>query len=112
MDNLNDLLFFVGVPILFGVNAVGLAPFASLCSRIAEIEGRQAEFRSLKSDDGGWNSFRQEQYMKLWRRDYRRFGDTTLNALGDRAFRWAAVAGAVSVVAVAMFVVRLSTHGA
>jgi hypothetical protein len=110
VDSIDVLLATVGLPLLFGVNVVGLGPFGRLCRRIAEIEGRQTELNSLKSDDGGWNSFTQEQYMKLCRRDYRRFGDASLTVLGDRAFKWAALAGLVTLMAVAILVLHLSTH--
>ena len=110
MELWDVFLAAVGLPLLFGVNVMGLAPFGRLCRRIAEVEGRQAELDSPKSDDGGWNRFTQEQYRKLWRRDYRRFGDPGLTALGDRAFKWAAIAGVVTLAAVVTLVVRLSIH--
>jgi len=108
MDKLDIALALVGLPLLFAVNLVALGPFGRLCRQIAEVEGRQGELQSLKTDDGGWNRFQQEQYAKLWRRDYRRFGDAGLTALGDQAFMWAAVAGAVTLAAVAVLVLRLS----
>ncbi len=110
MDNFDVVIALVGLPVLFGINFFALGPFGRLCSRIAEIEGRQAEFRSLKTDDGGWNRYQQEQYWKLWRREYRQFGDSDLTALGDQAFKRAVAAGLVTLAAVVILVLHLSTR--
>ena len=108
MDNFDVVIALVGLPALFGINFFALGPFGRLCSRIAEIEGRQPELNSLKTDDGGWNKYQQEQYWKLWRREYRRFGDADLTALGDQALKRAAAAGIVTLAAVAILVLHLT----
>ncbi len=104
MDAFNGVLFIIGAPTLFVVNVIGLAPFRQLSARIARLENRMADLNALTADEGGWHSFEQEQYRRLWSRSYRRSGDAALSALGDKAFCWAAATHALSLLAILAFV--------
>ena len=61
--------------------------FKSYCERIAELEGRTDEFRSLIAPEGGMNWFEIEHAGKLWRRYYLKFGDKRLTEIGNTLLR-------------------------
>jgi hypothetical protein len=62
--------------------------FNSYCARVAKLEGRQKDFQSLQSlDGGGLNFFEIEQASKIWRRDYLKFNDEKINGLVAKLFR-------------------------
>ena len=96
-----------GVLVLFIVNMLAAGPFGELCQRIAERDGRQPELRETGLE-GGSNYFEIEQQWKLWRRDYRRFGDDRLNVIGDRAFKRAVLAGVLNLTCVFALIYALA----
>jgi hypothetical protein len=82
--------------LVFGLTCLGAliaivrycACFNAYCARIAQLENRVQEFRSLKSiEGGGINLFELAQSAATWRRDHRRFGDERLNQLAMRLYR-------------------------
>jgi hypothetical protein len=58
--------------------------FKSYCKQIAELEERTEEYRSLRMDDGGLNSFERENLSKILSRRYVAYDDASLVVLGDR----------------------------
>jgi len=69
--------------------------FSSYCARIAWLEGRQRDFQSLQSVEGGGMNFLQAG--GIWRRDYLKFDDAQVNRLGSKLFR----SGIVGLIAMA-----------
>jgi hypothetical protein len=109
---MSPLIVPIAVPVallVFVANMAAHAPFGELSRRIAEREGRQDELQAPGIEGGGLNYFEIEQWWKLWRRDYRRYGDAQLNELGDRAFKRAAVMGLLNLACASALVYALST---
>ena len=111
-DWMSPLLLPIALPaalVVFIVNMMAIAPARELNRRIAEREQRQHELHAPGFDEGGFNYFEVEQQWKLWRRDYRRFGDAQLNVLGDKAFKRAVLLSMFNFACIFVLVYALST---
>jgi hypothetical protein len=101
------LIVFIAV-----ILAIGAIPYQLLfkryCERVAELEGRTEEFRSLKAPEGGMNWFEIEQSGKLWRRYYRKFNDERLTKMGDRLLTMA-IPGLLGIASLLCVIISVKT---
>lgn len=58
--------------------------YRSYCKRLAELEGRLEEFRSLSKDDSGLTGFEREAWAKIMNRYHLKFDDREFASMGDR----------------------------
>ncbi|MFD2366222.1 hypothetical protein [Pseudoduganella sp. GCM10020061] len=67
------------------VNAYFFVLWQEFVATVAKLQKREDELADYRSgDDGGFNTFQQEQFSKLRVGAYRALGDPGLTALGDR----------------------------
>ena len=74
--------------------------------RVSELEACAADLHEFTNrDEGGMNAFQRETYWKLLSRDYRKFEDAGLVALGDKLWRAQMLSFAIAIVLIALTVV-------